>query len=145
MITYWAGPYLTTKLNGWLKKILKGWQSPEHVGQDWDLGLNLLEDKDDLYSSEDLNPGEEEWEWGVVDDKARKPSALEDLFKPKKKSKELHAGRPPRSIFNVKRKLKLEWADTAALPERWPWSMNWSLTDTDSDDRVAKRISAVHE
>jgi hypothetical protein len=23
--------------------------------------------------------------------------------------------------------------------------MHWSLTDTESDDRVAKRISAVHE
>ena len=74
----------------------------------------------------------------------RKPSALEDLFKPKKKMKELHARRPPRSILNVKRKLKLEWADTSPLPERWPWSMHWSLTDIDSDDRVAKRISAVH-
>ena len=28
--------------------------SPEHVDQDWDLGLNLLEDKDDLYCSEEL-------------------------------------------------------------------------------------------
>jgi hypothetical protein len=119
--------------------------SPEHVGQEWDLGLNLLEDKDDLYCSEELDLGKEEWEWGVADGKVRKPSALEDLFKPKKKTKELHAQRPLRSIFNVKRKLKLEWVDTSPLPERWPWSMHWSLTDRDSDDRVAKRISAVHE
>ena len=119
--------------------------SPEHVGQDWDLGLNLLEDKDDLYCSEELDLGKEEWEWGAADGKVRKPSALEDLFKPKKKTKDAHARRLPRSIFNVKRKLKLEWADTSPLTERWSWSMHWSLTDRDSDKRVAKRISAVHE
>ena len=92
--------------------------SPEHVGQEWDLGLNLLEDKDDLYCSEELDLGEEEWEWGAVDGKVRKPSAPEDLFKPKKKTKEVHSRRPPRSIFNVKRKLRLEWVDTSPLPER---------------------------
>ena len=61
--------------------------SPVHVGQDWDLGLNLLEDKDDLYCSDELDLGEEEWAWGAVDGKMRKPSAFEDLFKPKKKMK----------------------------------------------------------
>ena len=73
--------------------------SPERVGQDWDLGLNLLEDKDDLYCSEELALGEEEWAWGAEKDKVQKPSALEDLFKPKKKTKELHARRPCRSIL----------------------------------------------
>jgi hypothetical protein len=99
-------------------------KSPEHEGQDWDLGLNLLEDeddlKDDLYCSEHLALEEEEWGWGVEEDNVRKPSALEDLFKTKKKKREPHARRPPRSILNVKRKLKLEWADTSLLPERWP-------------------------
>ena len=82
--------------------------SPERVGQDWDLGLNLLEDKDDLYCSEYLALEEGEWGWGVEEGNVRKPSALEDLFKPKKKTKELHARCPPRSIITVKRKLKLE-------------------------------------
>ena len=69
-----------------------GSSSFERVGQDLDLGLNLLEDEDDLkddfYCSEHLALEEGEWGLGVEEDNVLKPSALEDLFKTKKKKKE---------------------------------------------------------
>ena len=43
----------------------------------------------------------------------------------------------------MKRSTRLEWNDTSHLPDKWPWSMHWSLSDENGEKELVDRISAV--
>ena len=121
--------------------------SHSEMDDDFDLGLDLTaaeEDGDDGHCSASLQLSEDIWSWEKGGGEDKPPTSLEEMFRSRSPLKpKVRTRRPPRSIANVQRSTRLEWNDISRLPEKWPWSMHWGLTNMSDEDMLVNRISEL--